>query len=699
MFKKIIKNKNILSFVLAIGVFLLVLLISNYNLLYFLDKKIQNTFYTIHNNVLWNKISDKIVVVEIDNKTLQDWNKYKKKEDRLWRFPFDRKSYIKVINNLKEAWASIIAFDIMFAEQSNKESDNALSWAINKAWNVILWWYIENKWNNEDNNTKIFHKSFFKSIYTWFYNPVIDEYNHVVYSILPFINIKNWIYDNFSISILKRYYSLIYNKDFNSLPQKIDDNFYYLTPYKKIHLAWNWKNEILINYIKNDKYKPISFIDIYDKDKFETIKKYNDFKWKIVIIWASASWIKDVYFTPNGEEPGVYTHVNMINTVLTNNFLQYFNRNLELILIFILIIFSVYFNLNRSSYVLIASNIFIVITFLILFPLFLIKYTYLILNFPAELIVSVIFSLSISNIFKYLIENKNKTKLNKALSEYVSEDVASEILSGEGKVNLDWENKNVAIFFSDIEWFTSISEQFSPEDLVWFLREYLSNMSDIIMDEKWFINKYEWDAIMALWWVFTDDPNKSSNICLAALKQQETLNELNKEWTKRWFWRIKARIGMHMWNAITWNIWSEWRKMEFTALWDSVNLASRLEWVNKFYWTYICASEDIYEAEKENFEFRYLDKIKVKWKEVPVKIYELLGIKWNISKEVLELKTMFESAVNLYLNRDFKWAKEIFTKLIKNWDNAWKMYLDMCDIYIKTPPADDWNGIATMTWK
>jgi len=119
----------------------------------------------------------------------------------------------------------------------------------------------------------------------------------------------------------------------------------------------------------------------------------------------------------------------MINTVLTNNFLQYFNRNLEIILVFILIIFSVYFNLNRSSYVLIASNIFIVITFLILFPLFLIKYTYLILNFPAELILSVIFSLSISNLFKYLIENKDKDRLNKALSEYVSEDVANEILS------------------------------------------------------------------------------------------------------------------------------------------------------------------------------------------------------------------------------------------------------------------------------
>jgi adenylate cyclase len=139
--------------------------------------------------------------------------------------------------------------------------------------------------------------------------------------------------------------------------------------------------------------------------------------------------------------------------------------------------------------------------------------------------------------------------------------------------------------------------------------------------------------------------------------------------------------------------------MEFTALWDSVNLASRLEWVNKFYWTYICASENIYELEKENFEFRYLDKIKVKWKEVPVKIYELLWIKGQVSDEKLEIKELFEEAVSLYLNREFSKSRTIFRKLIKMWDNAWKMYLDMCEIYIKNPPWDDWNGVATMTWK
>ncbi len=176
--------------------------------------------------------------------------------------------------------------------------------------------------------------------------------------------------------------------------------------------------------------------------------------------------------------------------------------------------------------------------------------------------------------------------------------------------------KKLAIYFSDIEWFTTISEKFEPEDLVWFLREYLSEMSDIIMDENWFINKYEWDAIMALWWSFIEYDKWAYYSCLSAIKQQALLKTLNNDWKERWFAEIKVRIWIHTWEAIVWNIGSTWRKMEYTALWDSVNLASRLEWVNKFYWTYICVSEDIYIETAEYFEFRYLDIIKVKWKKI-----------------------------------------------------------------------------------
>ncbi len=161
-------------------------------------------------------------------------------------------------------------------------------------------------------------------------------------------------------------------------------------------------------------------------------------------------------------------------------------------MIFTLILLSVYSNLSRSGYVLVFSNLSITAIFLVIFPIFILIFTSYLLNYLFELFFSLILSLTISNTIKYLVENKNKLKLNKALSEYVSKAIAEEVLSNSWKINLDGERKKLSIYFSDIEWFTTISEKFEPEDLVSFLREYLSVMSDIIMDSNWFINKYEY---------------------------------------------------------------------------------------------------------------------------------------------------------------------------------------------------------------
>lgn len=687
----IFKNRNSSSIFISVIIFIIIFSISSTNFLYIFNKKVSDLYYEF-STVSINK---DIVVIEIDDDTLT-WRKninWEIELEWLWRFPFDRKYYATVIDNLAEAWAYVIWIDIIFWEKSNDESDDILSESIKHAWNVVLWLWPNDSWIIQYPFDK-FSKYVLAS---WYYLPNVDTRTWIVYSIKPFSKFRNSDidYDHFAVSILRAYYAKIFNSDKFLLvePTSFPDKFVINDKIELIKSRIN-KNEVLINYSDSSNFNKASFLDIY----YNQFNK-DDFKDKIIVIWATAKWIKDIFSTPIWTEYWVYTHVNLINTVLTKNWIKYLDVKLEWFLLYLLIVLSVYFNISKSSYVLIFSNISI-IAFFVISLMYITIFTNVLLNYPIELILSLIFSLAISNVVKYLIENKHKTKLNKALSEYVSADIAAEILSWNWKVNLNWENKKIAIFFSDIEWFTSISEKFSPEALVSFLREYLSDMSDIIMDNKWFINKYEWDAIMALWWVFDDTSAMNSyDACYTALKQQESLKKLNIDWKERWFLEIKARIGIHIWNAIIWNIWSEWRKMEFTALWDNVNLASRLEWVNKFYGTYICASEDIYELEKENFDFRYLDKIKVKWKDNSIKIYELLSLKWETSKKMMEIKNDFEKWVNLYLKRDFIWAKEIFEKLILLWDNAPKMYLDMCEIYIKNPPNSDWEGISVMESK
>ena len=527
----------------------------------------------------------------------------------------------------------------------------------------------------------------------------------------PYIEAKRyWYIDHFAIKVFKAYHSYIYGKNYTDYVSTIKDWFLNLLPNKQVILSWKerisnftWKikDDILISYIDSNRFTKVSFVDIYDDKQFEIISKKIDFKDKIVLVWAAADWLQDNFFTPNEWEVyWVYIHANIINTILNNQYIRYFDENIEWVLIFLLIILSVYFNLSRSWYVLIASNVAIVSLFLFVFWLSVTYFTPLVLNFTVELIFALIFSLTISNTVKYLTENRQKSKLNKALSEYVSADIAKEILSWAWNIELDWERKKTTIFFSDIQWFTTISEKFSPEELVKFLREYLSAMSNIIMDEKWFINKYEWDAIMALWWVFWEKSTEDSfYACLSALKQQEVLQKLNIDWKNRGFSEIKARIWIHTWESIIWNIGAKGRKMEFTALWDSVNLASRLEWVNKFYWTYICVSEDVYEDTKQSFEFRYLDKIRVKWKTKPIKIYELICTSDKVTNEIVWKNQKFGFAINHYLEKDFSTALARFEDLANKWDKPSLTYIKRCKEYIKNPPEEDWDWVWTMTEK
>lgn len=705
MNNKFLQNRVFLTIFISSFILFLVLILSNP--FYVINEKIKsfiiktkNEIYILDETKVNQLINKDIVVVTFDEKTL----------DKLG-FPISRRDYKPIIENLNNAWAEIIGFDIIFANNNNLDPEwDEIFWnAISNAWNVILWWAIISKsfsWQTLWVIEKPLDKFLTGALSFWYYQPNVDTKTNLVTSFRPTADIYNndktiSNYNHFSIAILKAYFSKLYNKDFINYEFK-DNNFYYVRPDYKVPFLLSWDKDVLVNFIplpdssenKYSKFPSYSFLDVYEN-------KINpkDFEWKIVLIWATAKWIKDIFQTPNGIEYWVYVLANIVNTILTKNYLLFLDENLEILLIFTLILLSVYSNLSRSWYVLIFSNIAITSIFLVIFPITILIFTSYLLNHLFELFFALVLSLTISNTVKYIVENKNKNKLNKALSEYVSKAIADEVLSNSWKINLDWERKKVAIYFSDIEWFTTISEKFEPEELVAFLRDFLSEMSDIIMDEKWFINKYEWDAIMALWGAFTPYEDSAFNACNSALYQQKRLLELNEIWWKRGFSTIKIRIGLHSWEAIIWNIWSSWRKMEFTALWDSVNLASRLEWVNKFYWTYTCVSEAIYEEVKDTFEFRYLDKIRVKWKSKPIKIYELLWLKWEINEDILKIRSLFENAVNLYNSRDFESAKNIFLELIKLWDNPSKFYLEMSEFYIKNPPSAQWDGVSEMKGK
>jgi len=635
-----------------------------------LNKSIQNQYYEIKNNIIGLQASPHIIIVELDEKSFT----------QVWTFPFPRDVYAQFLENFEPLNVATIAFDILFLDPSTPEMDEVFNNAIINTPNIVLWSSINN------NGTILTPFSGFDdaAYRTWFLPPNIDRSNNTVYWFTPKITTSQWeMYEHFSLEILRWFYNY-YGYNYGDETGYYWDGSYHFSESISYPLASSSSRELLINFIPPDNFTRVSFSDIYDAEKLEQISQSVNFK----------------FFTPNGNEYWVYIHANILNTLIQKQYVTYFDRKLEWILIFLLLVLSVYANLSPSSRILLMSNFLIIGVFWFLFPLSILLGTNLIINFPSEIIFSLLLAFAGANIVKYLIEDSNKQKLNKALSEYVGSNIADEILLENGKVNLDGQEKKLVCFFSDIEGFTTMSEKLSPSELVSFLREYLSVTTEIIMDTNWHVDKFEGDAVMALWWAFTQHQDADYvSACRSALLQRETLKSLNKKWLSKLGNSVKIRMWIHGWKAIIWNIWAIGKKMEFTALGDNINLASRLESVNKYYGTYICVSEVVYIAAKDFFDFRYLDEIRVKWKDAPVKIYELVWEKDALTQQQKRLFNAFAWAIVHYKKQNFSDAKDIFERLSEDGDQPSKTYTLRCEYYIENPPATSWDGVWTMKEK
>jgi len=679
--KNIFKNSNLLTLCIS-GIIIITLLWSS-SFFRVLNKSLQSSYYNIRNEFIWLNAHPNIVLVELDNQSIE----------QLGKFPFPRSVYGSVIENLSPYSPSVIAFDFLFLDPSLSDEDMFLSRSLEKN-RVVLWSAINSSWDVMPP----------LPLFSWatsgYLSPNIESTNKTVYWFSPMLrDIKSGTYhEHFTISVMREFLEYMYGSDDMSEWSYSIKNF--LLDSKNLYpLSRDNSKEILINYIDSESFTTLSFADLYDKKRLQDISKSVDFKDKIVLIGPAADGLWDEFYTPNWVEYGMYIHANILNTLLSKQFMVFFDKYIEWVLIFLIVILSVFINLSHSKWVIILWNGLIILIFWLIFPVWILVWTNLILNYPTEIIFSLILSALGANIAKFIVENSNKNKLGSALSEYVSSDITLEILSENGNINLDWEKKRIICFFSDIEGFTSMSEILKPEELVSFLRDYLTYMTTSIMKHEWHVDKFEWDAIMALWWTFRNEkPSDYYQVCASALEQQEWLKIINKIWKERFNRVIKTRIGIHAGDAIIWNIGAVWKKMDFTALWDNVNLASRLEGVNKYYGTYICVSEEIYLAANDRYEFRFLDEIQVKGKDSSVKIYELQWQKDKITNTRRNMNRDFIEARELYVQGNFSLALQIFEKNSWEWDGPSQTYVSRCREFLRNPPKN-WNGVWRMLEK
>jgi len=254
--------------------------------------------------------------------------------------------------------------------------------------------------------------------------------------------------------------------------------------------------------------------------------------------------------------------------------------------------------------------------------------------------------------------------------------------------------------FSDIRGFTTISEGMDPEDLVKFLNEYFSIMTRIIMKYQGTLDKFIGDAIMAFYGAPLAQPDHAVRGCKTAIEMIQALREIQPDWQARSLPRIDIGIGLNSGEMTVGNMGSD-ERFDYTIMGDNVNLASRLEGINKQYGTNIVISQYTYELIRNNaFFVRELDSVRVKGKREPVTIYELVDCK-EPDPETQEVLRAFERGLMAYKSRRWKEATAHFKAAmqIDPNDHPSKLYIGRCEEYALHPPPQEWDGVFDMKTK
>lgn len=225
--------------------------------------------------------------------------------------------------------------------------------------------------------------------------------------------------------------------------------------------------------------------------------------------------------------------------------------------------------------------------------------------------------------YRYFTLQKEKQEIKKVFSRYVSREVLEEILKNPAKVSLGGEEKFITILFSDIRGFTSLSEKLPVKTLVKILNRYFTLMSEEILKQRGIVDKYIGDAIMAFWGAPLEDKEQADHALRAGLAMGKQLKILNNELKQNNLPELNIGIGIYSGPAVVGNVGSE-NRFNYTAIGDSVNIASRIEGLTKTYGVKIIISESVKNKLKENYSLEFLGTVEIRGRQEPVKIYQAL---------------------------------------------------------------------------
>ena len=663
------------------------------------------------------KANDKIAIVLIDEASLQAMNPI------VGRYPWPRSVYADVIDFIGAGEPKAILFDILFTENEKKINNQYSESDLQLAQTSASYPYIYHAaLLSQEATDEVSSQLLNKAIPQTFLNNfgISSEKINNKKSInnnyyLPFselsklttgIGIVGINADSDGIYRRANLFQQYQNHYFpalsitplisNSLKKSVSSSLSELT-FNQYNAPLDHQGNYLVNYYgKINKYSISGLLASHQMllqgETEGLIVSPDEFKDKYVFIGASAIGLEDIKTTPlSNLTPGVEIHASILSSFLNNDHLTKVSKTLIYLISILLSIVSVYSysKIKRISFktmvqiVLIAGYIFINI---VLFR------NNLVLNLSLP-VLAILLSWFGSLIYFSFTEGKDKRKVRKMLSQYVSPDILA-VVENNYSDHISAEigtTENVSILFSDIRSFTSISEKLPATNVVELLNIYFSAMNDIIFQYKGTLDKFIGDAIMAFWGAPVKNNEHVLDSVCAGLKMTRELESVNQKLISKNYPPISIGVGINTADVILGNIGSE-KKLDYTVIGDGVNLASRLEGLTKKYHVPLIISEFSYEIIANQVPCAKLDLVRVKGKNIPISIYAPM----SIPSDPIELQEnaqieaeKINKAFDLYSKKQWQSAINSY-QLISNHELA-EIFILRCENYSQNPPDKEWD--------
>lgn len=644
------------------------------------------------------------------------------------RWPWPRSYYAHVIENLEEAGAAVIGIDVILdqADSGHPEKDDELAAVLKKYDNVVLTGKLLVTRDLTYSTLIPPYKKFLPENGKWglaaleadldgFYRryPLTQVYNDSTYPSLA----AEIILTALPAGTKKRL--------------EADGDYFYIGPLK---IPKYDEASMLINYSGPAYTFPYySFDSILDDKDFDLREDYDlnafddrgdstagippgllytdFFRGKIVLIGSTMQELHDNFPTPfleyrtsegetaRAEMPGVEIHANTILNILSGQYLQRFPASLYWLAMIVIV--GLVFLSTRLFRATLSSIAFLAVVGAYLFLVFTVFIKANLIMSAVSPLLAALFAFIGYTIYNYILAQQEKKMVRSVFAHYVPDSVIKTILDNPARLALGGEERVVTVMFTDIAGFTTISEKLKPKELVTLLNDYLTEMTNIVLKHDGIIDKFEGDAIMAEFGVPVTYPGHAKAACCAALEMQKKIKNMRRDWLKQGKPELYMRVGINTGEVIVGNMGSR-DVFDYTVMGDHVNLGARLEGANKFYGTEIMISEFTVNEVKDDFYTRHLDLLRVKGKEKPIAVYELLATKeTKFSEMFFRLMEYYEQGISAY--RSQKWAEAIalFERCLKlnPDDKPAAIYLKRSQAFQQRPPGGDWDGVTTLTEK